>query len=83
MNEKEFNLSEKQSILIIKVIDASAQNNYAEVGDLLSKIQNNEKEFIRLLREKIKKNEGHCFSGINPRHRFIGIIEKLAGENLI
>jgi hypothetical protein len=86
MKTEEFNLSEKQLILITKIIDASARNSYAEVGDYLSQIINNEKEFIKRLKERFcedgefrEENE----KSFKRKCHNCQFIDKLAGEKLI
>jgi hypothetical protein len=99
MKTEKFDLSEKQLILITKIIDASARNSYAEVGYYLSQIINNEKEFIKILKEEFKRNwdidfkdsplkqltahDEMCFKNCDCSEIICNWIDKLAGKELV
>jgi hypothetical protein len=68
--EEEFNLSEK---FYLRIIDGKNKKCYKE---------ENVKEFIRLLKEEIKKDQDICLSYMDEE-RMDKIIDKLAGEKLI
>jgi len=80
MKTKEFNLSEKQYIVITAIINAISTKKYNQIGGLLNMILENDKEFIKRLKEEFCECEE--FPKSDRICVYCNKIDKLAGDKL-